>query len=729
MRCRAQLTIEFLDDWNSSSGDSLGAVAASAVYRNEDGLPALGEGTVKGLLREAVRELEDLGRAPLRPAIGYSWTVDLFGGRGAGTTEDRIQRQPSAGILGFTGASLPERERTWLLRQKPALRERLLAQFFRFLSSTALVDGMADDGMLRTVEVAIPCRLVSTISGPVGQSPEPDWYRVLGAALPLLRSAGLRRHRGLGRCRFELGPVEDCPETPSILSKAASEWIRIVLQSPAVFPLEARSEGLLEGHDYLPGSALWGAAIQALVSSGEAFNPVRFERDLRFSPGYPLTREDRWAVPIPLTWYQIKADPTQAVHNWLGSTGRSSEPRDDRRKVQIRSGYVVPGPGPLRLVRPALRSRIKTAMDEERHDRPKPGQLYGFATIPAGSHFAARVGGDPDTVAAVLAALESDGVRLGRARNPGFGQFKIDRLEVPPVEFPSEDLTDRVVIYLLSDLALYRDGTPVLQPRGEDFSPRLANWAWSAQESSVRVRTYAPWNAFHQGFDYQRQLLVRGSVLVFRPPDGEQEMNSAALAELRESLESDGIGAYRAEGFGLVLVNPAFALRDEPGIPFDGEVTREIEAPADVEAKEVGPPTPLTCWLAAAADRDCAIEAECQARSWLVVLEALLAQQKGRGYELPSPSQWAALQDLATRYRGAPDRLRTRLAEYCGYSNPRRLVWEQVLRLGGANVTLRQWLASLLEPSETSSPAIAVLAFELVARAIQAREGGRDEPH
>ena len=185
------LTIDILETWSAGSGKGEGSFLDAVPALDADGLPYLPGRTLKGLLREAVLRLEQLGAC----AAGAAST--LFGTREIG--QDRYATVP--GLLRVNSARLPAAVRAYL-QQHPELKAGLFHDVFQ----TAINDatGVAKSRSLRSARLAVPVQLqaditvIPTVAAPPNFSKE-QWD-ILEAALALFDGVGNGRTRGLGRC-------------------------------------------------------------------------------------------------------------------------------------------------------------------------------------------------------------------------------------------------------------------------------------------------------------------------------------------------------------------------------------------------------------------------------------------------------------------------------------------------------------------------------------------------
>ena len=185
-----QAVVEFdiLDYWHAGTGAGEGAHLDAVVINSPAGLPVIPGRTVKGLLREAMRTAEDCG------ALADGTTDRLFG---APSTSDS-HREP--GELSFTDAGLPIEVEAWAEGQSIALLEHL----YPVVASTRIDErGQALDKALRRFQVTVPVTLMALVEGPR----DGDWIPAMKAAVPLIRSLGSHRHRGLGRVQVRVKEV------------------------------------------------------------------------------------------------------------------------------------------------------------------------------------------------------------------------------------------------------------------------------------------------------------------------------------------------------------------------------------------------------------------------------------------------------------------------------------------------------------------------------------------
>ncbi len=181
MDCR--YTIQFFNEWHCGSGLAAGADIDLLVVKDKQDLPFVPGKTVKGLVREAIEVLCQLGECD------ENVICQLFGKPG-----DKQENLTHQGMCVFSNATLHD-------DVSSAIASNGLSQhLYRNVSSTAIDDdGVAKEHSLRNVEVVVPC----TVEGRVYNVPQ-EHYELLRRAFAMIKRMGQSRNRGYGRCDMKL---------------------------------------------------------------------------------------------------------------------------------------------------------------------------------------------------------------------------------------------------------------------------------------------------------------------------------------------------------------------------------------------------------------------------------------------------------------------------------------------------------------------------------------------
>lgn len=187
------LKVEIFGYWQAGTGRGAGAHVDNLTHTDADGLPEIPGRTLKGLLRDAMRQAGSFGWLE-RPDLHRV----LFGVR----AEEAGRSEP--GCLRVGSARLVKEERQWLAGPG----RDCIPELFRDLHSTAIdpISGTAKAQSLRGTQVALPVVLFADI-GTLSEPPV-NWPEQLRLCLPLIRAVGSGKTRGLGRVQLTLAGVD-----------------------------------------------------------------------------------------------------------------------------------------------------------------------------------------------------------------------------------------------------------------------------------------------------------------------------------------------------------------------------------------------------------------------------------------------------------------------------------------------------------------------------------------
>lgn len=402
--------------------------------------------------------------------------------------------------------------------------------------------------------------------------------------------------------------------------------------------------------DYLPGAVLLGAAAASLYHQNpEAAFLLFHSGKVRFGNAYPLSPDNQPTLPVPLCWHlpkgQEAADISQAS-NLIHATAEQFEAWDAQgeQQKQLRTGYVGPAG---RKISPSRNYRLKTAINREQQGMAEEAHLFGYQSLAAGTCWYFSVSFDDGLEARLVeqvAGALSGVIRVGRSRSAEYGLLAVSRSEADPLAMQPE-AGEQLLLYCLSDLALTdrQTGAPVLAP--EPGVLQLDGITFNPGRSYLRTRSYAPFNSTRKRFDLERQVIVKGSVLVYERPGG---FSVAELQQLQQRLAC-GIGSYRQDGLGQLLVNPPF-LADASFAGF----TASVLAPPPAAQPQQLPP--LVDWLGAkAAQRSEEAAAVKQVDDWI---RELISDR------CPKNSQWGQLRSIAVQGKDQAD-IKAKLTKLC----------------------------------------------------------------
>ncbi len=477
-------------------------------------------------------------------------------------------------------------------------------------------------------------------------------------------------------------------------------WLEVELLSDLFVSADGTTTTTYAGVDYLRGSLLFGVAASALFKT---LGPDIFlDGRVQFGDGLRLALHDGVAaVPMPQVFHrggELGPGTCRLFNAIFDGDEEAMRQRGGAAVERLREGDVAwtndgsngatPGRG-LRWWRSPLELRLKSATDRNAFDRSKDEQLFGYHALPAGLRFAVELRATPDAQEALVAiakclAPTDPGswreVRLGRSKHKEFGRTRVRRMAGPPVGLAALDEHEHaagarlLVIYLCSDLALFdtETGHPTLVPQALWATSGLPadGIGYRGDLSRLVVRRYSPWNGHLKGRAAERQVLGRGSVLVFEKLKWER--NDLFVAHARK-LASGGIGLYQAEGLGRIALNPRLIWEAPDRI----ELQPDFEpTPSSPVAEPKRRPSSLLLEALAVPVGDAAAEklAADWSQAWAEAGDLLVAA----GRPVPSASQWSRLREAAVMARDLAALVKA-MREVCEGERHGARVWKQLV--------------------------------------------------
>jgi CRISPR/Cas system CSM-associated protein Csm3 (group 7 of RAMP superfamily) len=185
--------IQFYSDWLCGSGLSSGADLDLLVVKDNNKLPYIPGKTIKGLLLEAMKDINDFSTPEAKVDLEV-----LFGFEPGQQKEkkngEKKKNEESQGCLFFTNATLDYE------LGKAIIDNNLQDYLYYSVASTAINEnGIANEHSLRSMQITVPCKL----TGKILDIPEGS-ESCLEKGLKYIKRIGQNRNRGLGRCSFNI---------------------------------------------------------------------------------------------------------------------------------------------------------------------------------------------------------------------------------------------------------------------------------------------------------------------------------------------------------------------------------------------------------------------------------------------------------------------------------------------------------------------------------------------
>ena len=392
-----------------------------------------------------------------------------------------------------------------------------------------------------------------------------------------------------------------------------SLFFEVELLEDAAISADTTSTGSHASLPFIPGAKFLGVCAEHYESfpGWDVFHSGR----VRFGNAYPSVDGVR-SRPIPKTWTE-----------GMGEADGPLKP--------YRNGFFVGKD----IVIPRRVRRQKTAMNRQRRGAALDHSFFDISALGRGQRFMFELSFDPkfEKEAERLGDILTAGpVTIGRSRGAEFGLMNILPIRdtnSAPVAISAG--ADQLTFFLDSDLdpGLSTELNPALF--GLDNS-----WAFVEEESCISHRKTVGFNSHRRLFTTHKVVLERGSIVVFVGGP----LDQSGLTQVTDRLKS-GVGGSLAEGFGAVLLNPAFLAGSYPKKP-ESKLVEQKNAPDDR----------LYLWAKrraerAGLDREALQLARDTLESFTPLLRAARAESKLSNLPLkelrPSRSQWSALRDVA----------------------------------------------------------------------------------
>lgn len=592
------LTFEItsVSNYHFGAGYGKGFNLDSALLREADGAPVLRGSGLAGLLRDGVYRLMEL--SPLKTK--YNNRDEIL---------SRLFGFPMEAKRWHIGSAHPiERNHddslfVWRVRIDPRTRraepqklfsqeEGLAGQKFRFsascIANDADYDAVLDDAAL------------------------------LVAAARNVRQMGRSRRRGLGECVFHLIDTKGIDNlkssdqswdewflgrfdsswlhgTPALVNRkenkadihainlpsSSSVRVRIVvrLDEPILIAERASAGNQFDTSPYIPGGAVLGTLAGLAAKRCDLANPSTYSDfvaiflrgGVMFSmlyPAYHYSDNLYPTIPAPLGLMTCKVVPFDGMSQGHGAYpagvhDKCPKPKCQSRLDPIGNFLVLKQKGPY-TYSPGRSSELHIQINEETQ-RVEKKQLYGYTVLNAGQYFVGELLCADDITwkrlkeMAGLAEKTPLFWRIGKARRRGYGlvtawlEWYDDRPQTW-IQLPQDrgiDVTEPLSLTLLTDAIIANSWGQ----QSAGFAPEWLEMALGLgplklQDAYARTRRVDGFNT-HLGLPRWRDTaLTAGSVVWFKvdnPPDDWR-------ARL-QTLESEGIGLRRNEGFGRVAFN------------------------------------------------------------------------------------------------------------------------------------------------------------------------------
>ena len=442
----------------------------------------------------------------------------------------------------------------------------------------------------------------------------------------------------------------------------------ITLQESVVLSQRNTTEGAHRGLDYITGSSLFGAVASSLYSD-ESIDPFKLFHSgaVRFRNAYPINHKQEITYPMPLCWYAKKSDSPieknklDANKVWRIDALENQSLPDNAQPKQVRNGFISLS-GNLAEVKQNF--QLKTAINEQTQ-RAKEEALFGYESIQKGQQFYCEIEASDQNDLDAVSEVLSQGILIGRSRSAEFGKAQVSLIDPISTEHTAEDITKDIAedtaktntditLWCLSDAMIYNQmGQITFTPSANDIG-LPDNYTLDIKRSHIRSRSYSPWNRHKQAYELEKQVIQKGSVLVYTTGNSiDNDISEKETAQIIEKLKQ-GIGADRTVGLGHIWVNPPLLTTVQPVFT---EAPQEIpKAKEKPRSNTQSTESPLITWLDNSAGKSNAAELQAareDIKEYLDILSnARQIEGKTQSEKIgPSRSQWGALLQKTKTYK------------------------------------------------------------------------------
>lgn len=331
--------------------------------------------------------------------------------------------------------------------------------------------------------------------------------------------------------------------------------IKITLNSPLVLPSSDKTEVTLNCMDYIPGSVFLGITAGALYDEENKDKTLDIFHNgkVRFGNAYISHDGENRTYPIPSVCYTEKGmnlTESVALHHKLETK--------DHSKVwkQVRSGYFLHRDGKIQLMDVKKDAALKTAYNSVRRST-KAEQMFLYEYMEKDQVFVAEIESENIAYLTDIATIlcGAKGIKkhnIAKSKTSEFGNISIESKginEYTPALLNVEG--EEAVVYAESNLAFINDyGEYTFRPKALDLGFKNAEIDY--EKSQLWFDKFHVRNGKRKTHDAERLVIKKGSVFVLRLKKEETKFG------LEQETLKNGLGAHISEGYGKVIINPAF---------------------------------------------------------------------------------------------------------------------------------------------------------------------------
>lgn len=368
------------------------------------------------------------------------------------------------------------------------------------------------------------------------------------------------------------------------------------LLTDIVISAQSATEGQHQSLNFIPGSNFLGILASEMYKEDKNRQlnySVFHSGKVRFGDAHILHKNQR-SFQVPFSWFYPKGGKITGgeifMSDFMNIESRKKLINEGIILKQARDGFFT---SEGIFLSPEKIYTQKSGYDSKQR-RSKDNAMFGYEALREGSEWQFAVDIDcellnsPDNITDLITKNLTGEKLLGRSKTAEFGRVIIEHIDSNDVKLKEITPEDNLIfLYAESRLAFIdrETGQPTFTPNPEDLGmPLETKILWEC--SQIRTGMYAPWNGKRNSRDEDRVFIEKGSVFTVSVHDNQ-----------KISLENiiKGVGYYRTEGFGKLLVNPGF-------LKFDKEsgkllLSLKYSLPTDDKKEDVTSYTTLIQWI------------------------------------------------------------------------------------------------------------------------------------
>ncbi len=322
---------------------------------------------------------------------------------------------------------------------------------------------------------------------------------------------------------------------------------KVTFLSDIVLNSSSNTEGNIETLDYITGASFLGMVAKNYDKFDNTFD-IFHSANVRFGEATPLFKnKPTYKAPFCFFAPKLDSDKKEVKNNHF--IDYSNQTELDKQYKQVRNGYITSTLDYLHL---EYNYSQKSSYDKKNR-KSKDSSMFGYKAIKKGTTWKFSIKFDNIDEKAQNQVIENilGEKYLGKSKTSQYGKILIEELK----DFKEENLenlnlSETTYVYINSTLALFdENGMPTFEPTIENLGLKNASIDW--EKTQIRTKKFTPYNFKRQTNDYTRLVIEKGSVIALKNASNE-DIN----------ILKNGIGAYLNEGYGEVLINPSFLLKE-----------------------------------------------------------------------------------------------------------------------------------------------------------------------